>query len=604
MQHDIAQDCSKPSVRHARGARTRATALHPAAAEVRQPRPGLPRARPPRRVAASGEDVEAWVTMDDRRGGTSSTAGAENVSGPGYPAPSAGQAAPGPGYPAAGAGQTAPGTGQAAGYPGGAPGPGGIAQASSGHAGGGRIGTAAPQYAGPHAWQSEPDWQRDPGPAGAPAPAAPGSGWVAASKPGLIPLRPLILGDILGATFRLLRTSPKTSIGSSVLILSVINVVSYVAIISVLAPLIARADSASAEDRETMIVTAYTLTGLVTLVPLALSMAGTSLLQGILVHVTARGALGERVTFRASWRVAMRRFWPLIAYTLLLSAVSLVLMIIIGGAIFASILLMQNSGIAGGILMAVTIVLLTPAGALAYLSFQTKALFVPSAILLEQKGIAGGVRRSWQLTRGAFWRTLGITLLVWLIINSITSLALFAPQLFFGIFSGVIAPFGVGGSDLDAFSITFYTFALLITSLLNVTVTAFTMVLSSGNAAILYLDRRMRTEGLNLRMQQYRDELAAGREPQDPFMPSESTPGQAPVPQGSPAQGAAPGNTTQGSPAQGIPPQGASASGIAPQGGPAQGVPAQSDPSWGIPAPGIPPQGAPAQGTQPREGQQ
>ncbi len=82
------------------------------------------------------------------------------------------------------------------------------------------------------------EWYPPPGhrdhPAGPPPPGAgpphPGAapGWTpptgmlgAAHKPGAMPLRPLGLGDIYDAAFRIIRFNPKATVGSAVLVAAV-----------------------------------------------------------------------------------------------------------------------------------------------------------------------------------------------------------------------------------------------------------------------------------------------------------------------------------------------------------------------------------------------
>src|SRR3954453_23107795 len=66
-----------------------------------------------------------------------------------------------------------------------------------------------------------------PGPPGAPYPPPPAP-WVpapgmlgAAHKPGAMPLRPLGLGDMYDAAFRIIRFNPKATVGSAVLVAAV-----------------------------------------------------------------------------------------------------------------------------------------------------------------------------------------------------------------------------------------------------------------------------------------------------------------------------------------------------------------------------------------------
>ncbi|MGO2112236.1 MAG: hypothetical protein ACTH31_11540 [Pseudoclavibacter sp.] len=136
-------------------------------------------------------------------------------------------------------------------------------------------------------------------------------GWTAPVKPALFPLRPLGFGDIFAATFRLLRTSPAVTIGSAMIVLSVTTIISTAATALVAYAMFTRAASAAPSDRADLEATAVTVTMLTALSTIIFSLLGSALLQGILAHVVARGALGEKITFGSAWRVAFRRVWPL-----------------------------------------------------------------------------------------------------------------------------------------------------------------------------------------------------------------------------------------------------------------------------------------------------
>src|SRR5689334_8196407 len=88
-----------------------------------------------------------------------------------------------------------------------------------------------PSYAGhppPPGWQPAPappptytGFQHPPGQV-APAPWTPAPGMLgAAHKPGAMPLRPLGLGDMYDAAFRIIRFNPKATVGSAVLVAAV-----------------------------------------------------------------------------------------------------------------------------------------------------------------------------------------------------------------------------------------------------------------------------------------------------------------------------------------------------------------------------------------------
>ncbi|MCC6856264.1 MAG: hypothetical protein IT189_09415, partial [Microbacteriaceae bacterium] len=65
-------------------------------------------------------------------------------------------------------------------------------------------------------------------PTGVPAPpAGPQAGWTPPPKPGLIPLRPLTLGTLLGASFQVLRRNPRPMFGFALLVTGVVFFASF-----------------------------------------------------------------------------------------------------------------------------------------------------------------------------------------------------------------------------------------------------------------------------------------------------------------------------------------------------------------------------------------
>jgi len=100
--------------------------------------------------------------------------------------------------------------------------------------------------------------------------------------------------------------------------------------------------------------------------------------------------------------------------------------------------------------------------------------------------------RSWRLVRGSFWRVLGITLLAGLIVV-VTAGVLQIP------FSLLAALAGGGNSLLPA--IGGNVAGILISAVGGVVAGAVARPISAGVAVLLYVDLRMRREGLDLVLQ-------------------------------------------------------------------------------------------------------
>jgi hypothetical protein len=113
--------------------------------------------------------------------------------------------------------------------------------------------------------------------------------------------------------------------------------------------------------------------------------------------------------------------------------------------------------------------------------------------MLEGQGPAGGISRSWRLVRGSYWRLLGIFLLTGLIVGA-ASFALEVP------FS--LAEDAAGGAyNLLHVSGQSTLLALAISAVGSVVIGAITRPIFAGVTVLVYLDTRMRKEGLDLALQ-------------------------------------------------------------------------------------------------------
>jgi hypothetical protein len=243
------------------------------------------------------------------------------------------------------------------------------------------------------------------------------------------------------------------------------------------------------------------------LVPLALSVVASALLQGVIVLEVARGTLGEKLRMTALWRLVGRRVWPLVGWTLLLSAAILLGVLLVAGLVFVCVLLGD-----GWIALAVLIGVFGGLGLIAAGAWvSTKTAIVPSLIVLERLGIWASVRRSWLLTRGFFWRTLGVLLLIALIVGVVSQVVTTPLSLLFGAATALIDP----NASFEAYIPAAVLY--LLTILLSLVISAVTAVVQSAAVALIYIDLRMRKEGLDLELQRF-VEAAPEHRPANPYL--------------------------------------------------------------------------------------
>ncbi|MET1017574.1 MAG: hypothetical protein ABWX76_12185 [Leifsonia flava] len=359
---------------------------------------------------------------------------------------------------------------------------------------------------GQPAW-GRPDWQQP----GMQQPVMGTPGWTPPPKPGIIPLRPLSFGTLLGAPFQMLKRNPKATFGSALLIQGIVGVATIAAIVPFTLWIVGRVDNASVEDQSEVIAGSVGLGILVGVVLFAVSLLASALLQGVIVLEAARATLGEKLTLGALWKRVLPRVLPLVGWLLLLGigfTLALAFLVLIAVLIFAQGEGFLGLGIAYSVLAGIGLLVLS-------VWIYTKTLLVPCAIVLERLGILAAVRRSWVLVRGAFWKVFGVNLLVAVIVNTIAQIVTAPLSILVGFGTTILDPNGSG--DQVAFLVITNGLVLLVTIIIG----AVASVVQSGTIAFLYIDRRIRTEALDLDLQRAVEARESGTEAADPYLPAD-----------------------------------------------------------------------------------
>ncbi|MDQ1626063.1 MAG: hypothetical protein QOJ49_1561 [Actinomycetota bacterium] len=337
-------------------------------------------------------------------------------------------------------------------------------------------GSAPPGYPLPGA-PPQPGW------GAAPGWGAHQSGWTPPPKPGVVPLRPLGVGEILDGAISTLRAHPRTMLGFSALV----AVASQILIIPVTWLLLrdtgditidqttgSSSDAAFAASS----FSAAALQGLVTLI-------ATLILTGVLTVVVSRAVLGQAITTAEAWRLGRPRLPALFGVTglVFLLAVGLAVVCLAPGIAVA---------LAGGPGVAVALLLIAgiPAYLVAMVYFYVAFVLAPAAVVLERQGVIASLLRSRRLVKTAWWRTFGLILLV----NVIA-------QLLSGVLSTVFSIAALATSFISGDGLQPYSFLpLVISGVGAVVASTITWPFTAAATVLIYVDRRMRREGLDMEL--------------------------------------------------------------------------------------------------------
>lgn len=317
-----------------------------------------------------------------------------------------------------------------------------------------------------------------------PGPAMP-SGWeprapfAQAQQPGVVPLRPLGLGDIFDGAIKTIRANPQATIGLAFIVEAVFLLPSLL-----LSAWISRSSLGTFNGSTEAAV------ALVAVLPSLASGAAGLLLTGFIIFVVSEAVLGRKAGIGQSWQATRGRLVPLIGVNIM---TGIILVLSVGLLLIPIALLAGVGAAASGGSSAAAVALAVIGGLLAFLALIWVAVRLSmggAVVVLERQGVFASIGRSWRLTRGkAFWRIFGITALAAILAAIVSSLVTIPA----GLVSGVVG-FGTGvGSTGNG--------ALLSTALdhaAQLLAGAVTTPFTAGVACLLYLDQRIRREALDV----------------------------------------------------------------------------------------------------------
>ncbi|GAA1709628.1 hypothetical protein GCM10009702_10130 [Propioniferax innocua] len=301
-------------------------------------------------------------------------------------------------------------------------------------------------------------------------------------QPGVVPLRPLNLGDVLGGAMQMYRFNPRAMLLVPMLLIGGLALALAPAVYF-LDPEGFAFDSGAITNRAEMGQAFATLAGV--MLPGLL----TAFVSPMVSTATHGGAIGLRTGPFAYLRTIIGRGLVGIVVGLLVY----VIMVVVLGIAVGVVVLTHIAGDSTALTVAVGIVMGILAMA-AIITVSTWMLFAPYVVYREGVGPITAMRRSYRLVRHAFWRTLGIYFLLNIIGNIISSVLSYVIH----IPATVVAAVGemAGLQVASTVLVTGIGYALL------------TPLLAAG-VTMLYLDRRIRTEGFDVELGRQAQQVAA-----------------------------------------------------------------------------------------------
>ena len=228
-----------------------------------------------------------------------------------------------------------------------------------------------------------------------------------------------------------------------------------------------------------------------------------SLLAGIIALAAVRSQLAQRVGPRELLRL-VRPSLPALAAVGIVQSLTFVLVIIGWALAVFGAGAGSDAAISPEVAGAVALVMILGGGVLVVI-FGIRLVLAGTVVLMEGKhapdiglyiparvGIWGSLKRSWRLVRGKFWRVFGILLFAGVVVNIVSYV------LQFGI-STLVITLGTWAGDSDSSGATVVAIAVGVSAGIATVLTLIaSLAFMSAVQALLYLDLRVRREGLDL----------------------------------------------------------------------------------------------------------
>jgi hypothetical protein len=246
------------------------------------------------------------------------------------------------------------------------------------------------------------------------------------------------------------------------------------------------------EDLDATAILDASLVGVLAVLPSAMLVSlAMVVLNALLVVAVSTAVLGRKTSPRELWQKVRHRVPAAVGLSLLsglivgVSVMGVFAVLLVPGAV-----LFTNDHVWLGFLL-VAVGLL--AAVVVAILLSVKLSLAGPALLLEELPVVQSLRRSWRLIAGSFWRVF-LVLLVMSIITYITSMLIQTPFNLIGMFAGI----AMGDPAQHTFGL-----ALVSTTVNAIGTTVSGAILTPWSAAVialLYIDLRMRREGLDIEL--------------------------------------------------------------------------------------------------------
>ncbi len=277
------------------------------------------------------------------------------------------------------------------------------------------------------------------------------------------------MGEIFDGAFRAVRYNPRVMFLLAAIVAGVLGVIDML-VAWLVGPVSVNTGPSSINDPFFDMYATQTIASLFSAI---ISLIATTALTGVIVKTVADAVLGRQTTVPEARSVIKGRIFGLVRVSIISNMPLFIFLVLL------TITIKTNSL---GILQVVMFIGLI--AVVVHIWLVIKTMFANPALVLEEKGVGAALRRSFALTRNRWWRLFGIYVTAMIVVG-IAAAVIAAPLSFIA----------VAVTDIGSL---WYQFTIVLSRVITNTIT---VPFSAAVIALLYIDTRMRSEGLDITLQ-------------------------------------------------------------------------------------------------------
>lgn len=333
---------------------------------------------------------------------------------------------------------------------------------------------------------------------GAQGPGGWNGGWAAPPKPGVIPLAPLRVSDMLSGAFATIGRYWKPLVGIALALFGAATAVLGVGVAIAFSTVAANWDDLTGpgEPDPAQLVPLGIAFGVLMVIGVIAYLLASAVVQAAVPVVLQEAVLGRPIGFGTVWKRAWSRVWAMIGTVFLLALAVAIPFLVIMFTMVATVVYfvsLGDSDTAGPLLLFGLLgwLVLAPLAIWLWVKFS----LAPTIVVFEAERPVTALRRSARLVQGSWWRVLGITLLAFGL-ASVVGYMIQMPFQALGMIPGSLDSTEMTGEPSGGEILALFGGFMVLSMISGLVSQLFSSIFPPLMTGLLYVDLRMRNENL------------------------------------------------------------------------------------------------------------